>query len=64
MKSHPFVCPVLFPMFRLSPDMLKILYTQEPGGEVLYYETYPNQFDRKRAYEFLLDKGYEIVGEA
>ena len=52
------------PMFRLTPDMLIILYTQEPGGEVLEYQCYANRHDRQWAYEYLLDKGYEIVGEA
>ena len=56
-----FLCSVslLFP-----PDMLKILYTQEPGGEVQEYDCYDNRHDRQWAYEYLLDKGYEIVGEA
>ena len=44
--------------------MLKIHYTQEPGGQVLYFDTYANVFDRKRVYQFLLNKGYEIVGES
>ena len=52
------------PMFRLTPDMLKILYTQKPGGEVLEYECYANRHDRRHAYEYLLDQGYEIIGEA
>ena len=56
-------CPVSNPMFRLAPDMLKILYTQEPDGEVLEYDCYPNRHDRKHAYQYLLDKGYEIIGE-
>lgn len=44
--------------------MLKIHYTQEPGGTVFYYDCYANEHDRKWAYEYLLDKGYEIVGES
>ena len=64
MKKPHSVYLVFNPMFRLAPDMIRILYTQEPGGEVLYYETYSNQHDRQRAYDYLLDKGYEIVGEA
>ena len=44
--------------------MLKILYTQEPDGEVFEYEIYSNRYDRQRAYQILLDEGYEIVGEA
>ena len=63
MKKLHSVCPVCNPMFRLAPDMIRVLYTEEPGGTILYYETYDNQFDRKRAYEYLLDKGFEIVGE-
>ena len=50
--------------FRFQPDMLKILYTQEPDGEVLEYDCYPNKYDRAGAYDYLLDMGYEIVGEA
>ena len=50
-------------MFRFQPDMINILYTQEPGGEVLVYQSYDNRHDRQRAYDYLLDKGYEIVGE-
>ena len=64
MKKPPFVYLVFNPMFRLAPDMLKILYTQEPNGEVLEYDCYANRYDRKRAYDYLIDQGYEIVGEA
>jgi hypothetical protein len=44
--------------------MLKILYTQEPDGEVMAFDCYPNSHDRRNAYQYLLDEGYEIVGEA
>ena len=44
--------------------MLKIHYTQEPDGEVLYYDCYNNPYDRRGAYDYLLDQGYEIVGES
>ena len=50
--------------FRFQPDMLKILYTQEPDGPVFEYDCYANRHDRQWAYEYLLDKGYEIVGES
>ena len=64
MRKPLFVSLVFNPMFRLAPDMITILYTQEEGGEVLGYECYANKHDRRRAYEYLLDSGYEIVGEA
>ena len=64
MKRHHSVCPVFNPMFRNTPDMLTILYTQEPDGEVLEYQCYPNRHDRRCAYEYLIDSGYEIIGEA
>jgi len=64
MRKPRSACPVFNPMFRLAPDMLTILYTQEPGGEVLEYQSYANRHDRQRAYEYLLDQGYEIVGES
>ena len=44
--------------------MLNIHYTQDPDGEVLVYQSYANRHDRQRAYEYLLDQGYEIVGES
>ena len=51
--------------FRFQPDMLKILYRTNPDTPVIQeYECYDNRYDRKRAYEYLLDQGYEIVGEA
>lgn len=64
MRKPLSVCPVFNPMFRLSPDMINILYTQEPDGPVFEYACYANHHDRKWAYEYLLDKGYEIVGES
>ena len=44
--------------------MLNILYTQVPDGEVLIYQTYPNAFDKKNATNWILDQGYELVGES
>ena len=63
MRKPLSVSLVCNPMFRLDPDMINILYTQEPDGEVLVYQSYANRYDRQRAYDYLLDKGYEIVGE-
>jgi len=59
----------LFTLIGVAPcpftpfTMLKILYTQEPDGKILYYDCYNNQFDRRGAYDYLLEQGYEIVGE-
>jgi len=44
-------------------DMINIYYTQEPDGEVLTFTSYHNPSDRKRAYDWILSQGYEIVGE-
>lgn len=42
--------------------MIKIHYTQERNGEVLYYDCPPEEY--KNAVRWLLNKGYEIVGES
>ena len=57
---HHVMIPLSFALF----TMLKILYTQEPDGEVLVFDCYNNQWDRRGAYDYLLDQGYEIVGES
>lgn len=42
--------------------MIKIHYTQERNGDVLYYDC-PSE-NRIDAVRWLLNKGYEIVGES
>ena len=42
--------------------MIKIYYTQERNGAVLYYDC-PSE-NRMDAVRWLLNKGYEIVGES
>lgn len=42
--------------------MIKIHYLQTIDGAVQYYDCYTE--DRKDAYTWLLNKGYEIVGES
>lgn len=42
--------------------MLKIHYLQTPDGDTLFFDCYIQE--RKEAYQYLLDQGYEIVGES
>ena len=62
MRKPLSVCPVLSTI--PTDPMLKILYIEEPDGPILSYDCYPNRYDRRNAYQYLLDEGYEIVGEA
>jgi len=43
-------------------NMIKIHYLQTIDGAIQYYDCYTE--DRKDAYTWLLNKGYEIVGES
>ena len=42
--------------------MLKIHYLQTPDGNTLFFDCYFEE--RKDACKYLLDQGYEIVGES
>ena len=56
-------CPVSNPT--LTTPMLKILYTILPGDdEVHEFPCEDGRLARKAAYQYLLEQGYEIVGEA
>lgn len=56
-------CPVHNPI--PTTPMLKILYTHLPGDDEIHeFPCEDGKLARKEAYKYLLDKGYEIVGEA
>jgi len=44
-------------------DLVNIYYTQHEDGAEFVYQSYANPSDLRRAYDWILDQGYEIVGQ-